>query len=262
MADTITWRDPVEGFEFVPEAVVVTSEHQSEKLGCCGIDPAVFGQDVDPSFFIGVGIQAGVRNGISAQGNVNMLQTLKQVRPVQLGEVLTVQGGINKVTEVPRGVTVTTWIEFVDEAGTCVIDASRISLKPDRSKSAKRGAGDRPAPVVADPTGLPVLSDHQLTPDRVKSYSSEGNSIHYDMKAANKAGFRAPLIGGGMGVHFLMVALWGNRRPQTLDMDIGFRRPIFWDHAFTVRAAEDGSAICLASAGKVLTEARVSHPGE
>lgn len=257
MPDTIAWRDPFEGLEFEPATVHVGREYQAEKLSCCGIDPAVFGEDVDPSFFILLGIQAGVSNGISAEGNVNMLQVLKCVRPAQLGEVLTVRGGINRVTEVPRGQAVSTWIEFVDNTGSLVIDASRISLKPDPAKSAQRGAGERPAPVVTNPEDLPIYSSHHLTPDAVKRYSSEGNSIHYDMEAANKAGFRAPLIGGGMGVHFLTAGLWQGNKPSALHLDVSFRRPIFWDHAFAVRAARDGSAICLASAGKVLTEARV-----
>ena len=68
------WHIPEVGFEFQPLEVAVPRAHQNEKLGACGIDPAVFGDSVDPSFFIGLGIQAGIRNGISAEGNVNMLQ--------------------------------------------------------------------------------------------------------------------------------------------------------------------------------------------
>ena len=39
----------------------------------------------------------------------------------------------------------------------------------------------------------------ELTPQAVRDYSVEGNSIHYEEKAAARAGFRAPIIGGGMG---------------------------------------------------------------
>ena len=257
MADSAHWRDPVSGLNFEPVTVSVSEAYQAEKLGYCGIDSGVFGDEVDPSFFILLGIEAGVRNGITAQGNVNMAQVLKQARPVRLGETLTVTGGISGVTEVPKGYSVATWIEFLDALGNVVIDASRVSLRPDPAKSSQRGAGDRPAPIVDRPADLAVYSSHELTPDRVRDYSSEGNSIHYDVDAARKAGFRAPLIGGGMGVHFLTSMLWCERRPSAMHLEIGFRRPIFWDHAFSVRTSAEGSAICLESAGKVLTEARV-----
>ena len=81
---------------------------------------------------------------------------------------------------------------------------------------------------------------YQLTPDRVKSYSVEGNSIHYEQEAAERAGFRAPLIGGGMGVHYLTAQMWQDRRPSFFDVSIYFRRPIFWDEAVQVGVIEDG----------------------
>jgi hypothetical protein len=71
----------------------------------------------------------------------------------------------------------------------------------------------------------------------------EGNSIHYEMEPAQKAGFRAPLIGGGMGVHFLMAELWRGHKhsggPQAFDAEIYFRRPIFWDDCVGVYSRAD-----------------------
>jgi hypothetical protein len=71
----------------------------------------------------------------------------------------------------------------------------------------------------------------------------EGNSIHYEMEPAQKAGFRAPLIGGGMGVHFLMAELWQGHKhsggPQAFDAEIYFRRPIFWDDCVGVYSRAD-----------------------
>jgi hypothetical protein len=115
--------------------------------------------------------------------------------------------------------------------------------------------------VVADPARLEVVARYELTPERVVAYSREGNSIHYDPDAAERAGFRAPLIGGGMGVHYLFAWLWAEHRPQLLDLDIYFRRPIFWDDEFLVAVAEGPHAICLARDGKVLTEARINALG-
>lgn len=263
------WQTAVPGFEINPAEITVSAEHQRDKLACCGIDPDVFGDSVDPSFFIGIGIQAGIRSGISAQGNVNMLQRLVQYRPATLGETLMVGGKVVTVTEVPRGHTVETQIAFTDTSGEVVIDASRTSLRPDPAKGAARGAGQRPADVVPDTAAAQSLAAHQLTPDQVKDYSMEGNSIHYEEGAAKAAGFRAPMIGGGMGVHYLAAALWSKGTPHTLDLDVYFRRPIFWDETFSSAVLGNTSdraswqALCLlrdegAAGLKVLTEARVN----
>jgi hypothetical protein len=80
-------------------------------------------------------------------------------------------------------------------------------------------------------------------------------------EAAIKAGFRAPIIGGGMGVRYLMAEIWQRLAPRTLDIEVYFRRPIFWDDTVTIRVEErDGkwTAICLAKGDKVATEARIN----
>ncbi|MDX1382823.1 MAG: hypothetical protein R3190_04210 [Thermoanaerobaculia bacterium] len=259
---------PTAGFELAAAEVSVPPDFQAEKLDAAGLDPAIFGDTVDPSFFIGVGIRAGIRSGISAEGNVNMVQRLVQHRPVALGETLTVRGRIERVREVPRGQTVETRVSFEDAEGAEVVDASRLSLRPDPEKGARRGAGDRPPPVVEDPASAHPLGEHLLTPERVKRYSMEGNAIHYEEAAARRAGFRAPMIGGGMGVHFLAALVWAHGVPQRLDLDVYFRRPIFWDERFTSAVlGEPGdraswTGLCLLRdegvAGlKVLTEARI-----
>ena len=252
---------PVTGFTFKPETFVLGQDDQNRKLAACGIDASVFGSYVDAAFLIGAGIHVGIRNGISAEGNVNMLQRLIQRRQVRLGETLTGLGYIKAVTEVPRGWTVDTEVWFEDRDGQVVISVPRRSLKPDPDKVGRQGAGQRPAAVIKDLSLLRVAANYELTPAAVKDYSSEGNSIHYEMEAANRAGFRAPIIGGGMGVHYLTAALWSRFSPSSFDLDIYFRRPIFWDQAFTVKYdtmdAGRWSALGLCSEDKVLTEAKI-----
>ena len=204
-----------------------------------------------------------------------MMQRLVVYRPARLGEVLVVRGEIESVDEVPRGHQVTTKVTFEDEQGGLVIDASRTSLRPDPNKRAARGAGERPQSVVSDPGLTVALGVHTLCPERVKDYSVEGNSIHYEEAAAKAAGFRAPMIGGGMGVHYLTAALFSRYLPNAVDMDIYFRRPIFWDEEFSsALLASDVSeaphnhlaawrALCLLrdegdKGLKVLTEARLN----
>jgi len=259
MSEQPQWVEPFAGFEFTPQPVTITADFQREKLALCHLDTQLFSGSVDPSFYIAAGIHAGIRSGISAEGNVNMVQRLIQRRPVALDEPLTVRGRITALEEVPRGKTVDTEVWFEDSDHVRVAEASRRSLKPDPNRQGVRGAGSRPPPVVASPGDLHACATHQLTPEIVKGYTREGNAIHYDMAAANRAGFRAPLIGGGMGVHYLMAALWRERPPSSFDLDLYFRRPIFWDDQFVVRIDLEGlGAMALEREGKVLTEAAVN----
>ena len=233
------WHKPVAGFQYQSRSLDVSAQTQAERLTACGIDPAIFGEEVDPAFLIGLAIHAGIDSGISAEGNINMLQRLAVHRPARLGETLTVKGEIKSVTAVPRGQRVETDVWFEDLTGERVISCPRTSLRPQAQAQSKSGAGDKPQPVVGDVATLVLHHTYQLTPDRVKSYSVEGNSIHYEQEAAERAGFRAPLIGGGMGVHYLTAQMWQDRRPSFFDVSIYFRRPIFWDEAVQVGVIED-----------------------
>ena len=67
----VVWHEPEAGFQYLPDTVSVTGEHQAEKLDACGIDASLFGGQVDPAFLIGIAIHAGIRSGISAEGNIN-----------------------------------------------------------------------------------------------------------------------------------------------------------------------------------------------
>ena len=256
-------QEPRPGLTFEPETYLLSQQDQDRKLAACGIDGAVFNGFVDAAFYIGAGIHVGINSGVSAQGNVNMLQRLIQHRPVELGEELTGKGYIKAVTEVPRGLAIDTEIWFEDEDGRRAISAPRRSLKPHSGKAGLKGAGQRPPPVIEDLSALSHEENYKLTPAAVKAYSQEGNSIHYEMKAANKAGFRAPIIGGGMGVHFLSSALWRRFTPVSFNLDIYFRRPIFWDDSLSVKYdsldAAAWTAMCLCRDNKVLTEARIEY---
>lgn len=260
MSDVENWVMPYKGFNYLPDTVAVTAGHQVDKLLACGIDAEIFAGYVDPAFFIGIAIHAGINSGISAEGNINMLQSLRMHRPVVLDEELAVKGQILAVTEVPRGLRIDTDVWFEDAQGQRVISAPRTSLRPDprraqskshsadvndknKDKDKAKGAGERPQAVVDDLSALAFLASYQLTPEGVRAYSMEGNSIHYEMEPAEKAGFRAPLIGGGMGVHFLMAELWRGHKhsggPQAFDAEIYFRRPIFWDDCVGVYSRAD-----------------------
>jgi len=65
-------------------------------------------------------------------------------------------------------------------------------------------------------------------------------------------------------VRYLTAAIWRKFNPTTIDMDIYFRRPLFWDDSFDVRVDDEGGrwrSICLAKGEKVATEARLKQVG-
>ena len=99
----VPFIEPYPGLKYRERRFVIDAAEQKRLLNLCGIDPAIFGEEIDPIAFITLAIREGVRNGVSANGAVNMAQTITMHRPLSLGEEITVRGGILSVDEVPRG---------------------------------------------------------------------------------------------------------------------------------------------------------------
>jgi acyl dehydratase len=258
--EEVQWIEPYKGYCFQTRELTVEREEQARLVSLCGIDPAIFGDSIDPAGFISLAIQEGVRNRIHANGTVNMMNTLIQHRPMRLGEPLTVTGEILDVEEVPRGRVATSEARYTKANGELAATSRRRSLRPDPAKAGTRGAGEKPVTVIDDVARLTALRTFTLNPDDVKAYGGPHNPIHFDPEAARRGGFRAPIIGGGQGVRFLTAEIWRRFTPQSIDLDLYFRRPIFWDDTFTVMVDEDNGvwrAIGLIKDGKVATEARV-----
>ena len=68
------WHIPVAGFQYQSRSLDVSAQTQAERLTACGIDPAILGEEVDPAFFIGLAIHAGIDSGISAEGWLCIVQ--------------------------------------------------------------------------------------------------------------------------------------------------------------------------------------------
>lgn len=255
---------PYAGFTYAERTFTPDSAEELRLLGICGTDPKTFGGGFDPAAFITLAIEEQVRNGIASSGGVNMVQWLSVNSLPNHGESITVTGGITDVSEAPRGQITKAEAQYRGPDGRDCLKSGRVSLKTDPTKYADpklRGAGKRPDPVIADPDALTVIEEVQLTPDIVSAYSlNTTNPIHNDMDAANRAGYRAPIIGGAHGVRYLTRAIWSRFSPAYVHMDIRFRRPIHWDDAFQVRVAggDDWTAIGLTRDGKVLVEMAIS----
>ena len=255
------WIEPYKGMKFQDRVMTVEAAEQERLVALCGIDPSVFGDKIDPAGFISLAIQEGVRNKVHANATINMVQGLVQHRQMTLGEQLTVSGEILDVKDVPRGRVATSEVWFSGSDGKRALTAARQSLRPDASKVGTRGAGERPAPVIADVSPLKTVGRFTLRPEDVKAYSGPHNPIHFDPEVAKRNGYRAPIMGGTQCVRFLTAEIWRRFSPQRLDLDIYFRRPLFWDDTFSVMVGEQNGewkAICLAREGKVATEARIN----
>src|SRR5437868_7443265 len=126
--------EPIKGFRYKERVMVVDAADEARLLGHCGIDVALFGGNIDPAAFISLAIHEGVRNGISSNGGVNMVQGLAQHRPLRLGEEIVVTGEILEVEEAPRGRVTTSETWFANTKGERAITAFRRSLKTDPTK--------------------------------------------------------------------------------------------------------------------------------
>jgi len=256
------WVEPQKGYTFQRREMTVESADQARLLDLCGIDPGLYGGYMDPAGFISLAIQEGVRNRIHSNGTVNMVNQLIQHARVKLGTLLTVDGAVLDVEEVPRGRVATSEVRFRTSDGSPAFTSLRKSLRPDPAKAGVRGAGERGAAVIEDLARLKHVARFTLIPERVKAYGGPHNPIHTDPDAAKKAGFRAPIIGGGQGVRFIVAEIWKRFEPRAIDAEFYFRRPIYWDDSFDVMVDEhDGRwrAICLAKEGKVAYEARLNR---
>ena len=87
------------------------------------------------------------------------------------------------------------------------------------------------------------------------------NLIHSDPEVAQSFGYKAPIAGGVMAVHFMMAHLWRDGPLEALEMSVKFRRPMYWDDELAL-GTQEGDENCLAvlrtENGKVAAEAKVS----
>jgi hypothetical protein len=254
--------EPYPGLRYDERTFTIDAKEQNRLLTLCNIDPAVFGDKIDPVAFITLAIREGVRNGVSSAGAVNMAQTITQHRSLTLGEPITVNGEIKTVEEVARGKVAfsETWFSGAD--GQRAITSTRKSLRPDPAKAGVRGTNHKPVPVIGDVSVLKEVNRITLTPECVVSFTGPGNPVHTDPETAKRSGYRAPIMGGSQGMRYLSAEIWRRFKPRTLGLEIFFLRPIFWDDTFSVRVEETRDkwgAICLEKDNKVMVEARITE---
>lgn len=246
----------------------VTAETQAKKLACCDIDPAIYGDHVDVTHFVLATVLSAKRIGLPVNGRVHMTQRLIQSEPILLGETLAVRGEDIKVEPDRRGHIVTSRFDFVRPDGSIPLRAERSSLVLDATLAEKaQPSAAKPKPA-ADPTeGLTKIGEKQLVPDKVAAYSDEAeNLIHSDPETARRFGFRAPIAAGLMAIRFMIEALSKDTMPQQLDLQIRFRRPMFWDEKLDLWGRHDDAGkltyIAIVNQdGKLANDGVVNHVG-
>ncbi len=231
----------VPGFEFTPWRLAVEREHQNQKLRCCGIDPSIWGDIVDPSIFATLTIKIVNREGFSINGSVHMIQTYRVHAPIRLGEEVEMRGRITGIEPAARGSLFKAQYEMLRSDGSVAMELGRTSVRTDQNAERKgpggaKRVGENPDEGFLD---LPRIGEKQMTPEGVGNFSDEKiNRIHDDPEIARQFGYRAPIAAGIMGSHIMLEALIkdGGVPIQTLDMDVSFRRPMFWDELLAITA--------------------------
>ncbi len=246
----------------------VTAETQAKKLACCDIDPTIYSDRVDITHYALATVLAAKRTGLPVNGRVHMTQRFMQSEPIMLGETLTVRGEDIKVEPDRRGNIVTSRFEFARPNGSIPLRAERSSLVLDATLAEKAQPPTAKPKPAADPTqGLTMIGEKQLVPEKVAAYSDEAeNLIHSDPETARRFGFRAPIAAGLMAIRFMIEALSKEAVPQELDLQIRFRRPMFWDEKLDLWGRHDdaGKLAYIAVVnqdGKLANDGIVNHVG-
>lgn len=250
------------GFAYKNIELAISAKLQAEKLACCRIDPGLYQGFVDPTHFAAEAILAAVKSGLSINGNVHWSERFIMTARIPLGQPLTMSGEIAELAPHPRGSQMRSRFAYTLPGGSVPLRTERTSLRLDPSLP-RPAAGQKPAPP--DLAAFETVTEFTFEPELVARYSAEGNNrIHFDPKVAKEFGFRAPIAGGVMGVRHLMAVLCDDAGPpESFDLTVHFRRPMFWDETMRVMATRDGDggfdALHLVNAeGKVAVEGRLA----
>ena len=244
---------------FERRELVVDGSAQTRLLGLCNIDPAIYGGEVDPSAFTALAILEAKRNGVELPDGLHAGQKLTLHRSIRLGEVLWLAGEVSARVQVDRGEMLNCFAELRDRAGELVLESVESLLIPEPTNGLRAGLpkADQPAPQFSE------AGEVGFHPDAVDAYQGRDvNPIHFDPAAAARAGLRAPIIGGEVGVRHVMALIWKTFRPSRLSVRIRFLRPVFWDDRCTlmIEGPHDAwTSASLGKSGKKATELVIEH---
>lgn len=230
--DSVAARWAAAGTPYQPMTVVHDAAYQARRLRAADIDPALFGDRCEPGLFGLDCFSAMVAAGHDIDGYVFIGQTCRQLRPVRLGETVTLSGHVRECRPVRGGICVVDVFRISDAGGLVCWESELTGLLVDQAarlasehidvRLIKRDAVSGEA--------WQRIQEKTLTPQKVRDFSEDvGNLIHFDEAYAQRHGFRAPLAQGVMSATWLLSALHRDGLPSAFDVDIRFMRPVFWD---------------------------------
>ena len=239
------------GFKFAPWIFFVEKKEQIRKLNCSGVNPEIYGNHVEIAMLGLPTIKVLMAADIPILGGVHLSQRFRQIEPLHLGEPITVNGQIVDINPHPRGCVLHCQFKYSRSNGDVCVEAERSGIIAIGAKEPSRGI-PRPSETLE---GFSEIMHRKLIPKSVGEYSNEaGNLIHSDPAVAAEHGFRAPIAAGLMGIHFYREALQNAYKPDAFDLEVWFRRPMFWDDTMTLMASKERGRICamhlLCSSGK------------
>ena len=228
------------GFKFSPYTFSIERAEQNRKLNCCGINPMIFGDNVEISMLGLPAINVLMAADIPILGGVHLSQRFRQIEPFELEEPITVNGQILNIDPHPRGCILHCKFTYTKRNGKVCVVAERSGIITSGPKKPSRGI-PRPEEELE---GFLEIKRRKLVPSLVAAYSNEaGNLIHSDPVVAKEHGFKAPIAAGLMGIHFYCEALYIACRPHTFDFEVWFRRPMFWDETLRLMGYEEKGRI-------------------
>lgn len=225
----------------------------------CGIDTKRFGDIADVTILAQDNAVALTRADLPNDGRIHTRHVVRQRQVILLNEPLVLNGRIAGYRNSHRGRFLTCTFAFLRPDLTVPLEMEGEYLLP--FETPDPGPRKRTA-RASDQTSFEEIGALALTPEKVREYSKEvGNDIHFDPAFARARGYRAPLTQGLMlltAMHGALISKVG--MPQELDLDIEFRRPVFWDQKLPIVADSDTRTLrCLNDDDKVAAEATIQH---
>lgn len=251
------------GYVYESRPVAIDRAQQLAKLSACGIDPEVHGDRLDLTFLGLPILDALMEPGVPLQGQVHIYQRFIQHAPVALDTALHMRGRITAIEQVAKGEVVRWSFLFSDPEGRDLVTVDRAGLRPRAGGTGSSGATDFLAAPDEDALGFKEIWQRTMRPEEVAGYSSDGrNRIHSDPEIARQFGFRAPIAAGLMAVHYYFEALARRGAGEGMDLEIWFKRPMFWDERLSLQDKTDGKRLTamriLNQSGKIASQARVN----
>lgn len=248
--DAVAARWSAAGSLYQSMKIVHDAAYQAQRLGAADVDPGLFGDWCEPGLFGLDCFSAMVAAGHDIDGYVFVGQTCRQIRPIRLGEAVTMSGHVRECRPVRGGVCVVDVFRVSNASGAVCWESELTGFLVDEAARLASGGADARL-VKRDAVSAAVWQPVQekiLTPQKVRDFSEDvGNLIHFDEAFARQHGFRAPLAQGVMSATWLLSMLYRDAMPISFDVDIRYMRPVFWDSPASLWSAKNEDR-CLVAA--------------